>query len=75
MHLVGVSFAPGWGQLNLFLTILSVLCAEYGFYDYNSILSQTPNATRNGTESHRSKSSRRVKMTNLSTQQPINILT
>ena len=38
------------------------------------ILSQTPNATRNDAEFHRSKFSRKTKMTNISQQQPINIL-
>ena len=38
------------------------------------MLSQTPNATRNMAEFNRSKFSRKTKMTNISQQQPMNIL-
>ena len=39
-----------------------------------TILSQKPNATPNKAECNRSKFSRKTKMTNISQQQPINIL-
>ena len=46
------------------------VCRYIGY----TILSQTPNATRNAAEFNRSKLSRKTKKTNLSQQQPINIL-